>query len=120
MKFPGCDCAVAAKTAADFDNACRTEISPGEFFFAGPHQLDRPLRRPRQSRRFNGCFPGVLAPVPRSRIRHQHADAFLWNPKGLGQFTPNAERPLRTVQTVKLSPDHCAKAARGSSGAWAI
>ena len=96
MKFPRSDGSIAAKTATDFNNACRTEIGPGEFFFAGPDQLDRPLRGPRQSRRFNGCFPGVFAPVARSRIRHQHADAFFWNPKGFGQFTPHAEWPLRS------------------------
>ena len=44
MKLPGYDGAVAAKTAGDFNDACGTEIRPGEFFFAGPHQLDGPLR----------------------------------------------------------------------------
>ena len=95
MKFPGCDGSIAAKTAADFDNACRTEIGPGEFLLAGPDQLDRPLRRPRQSRRLYGRLAGVLASIARSGIRHQHADAFLWNPKGLSQFAPHAEGPLR-------------------------
>ena len=57
--------------------------------------LTGPLRRPRQSRRFDRGFAGVLAAVTRARVRHQHADTFFWNAKSLGQFTPHAERPLR-------------------------
>ena len=117
MKFPGSDGAIAAKTAADFDNACRTEIGPGEFFFAGPDQLDRPFAARASRAASMAASPVCLPPYPDpvSGISTRTLSSGILKASASSPRTPNGR--CVPVQTVSLSPDHCATAARGSSGA---
>src|SRR3954452_9414254 len=63
VKLPGEDCAIVLYTGLHFDRAGRTEVSPGKFLFATPHDLDGLAGSLGQSRGFDGCIAGVLATV---------------------------------------------------------
>ena len=94
VKFPGCERAVAACAALDFDHAGRPEVGPGEFFLASPDQLDRPAGLAGDSRGLDGRFAGVLAAVAGAGVRHDDANRVVGESKRTGQLAAHAEGAL--------------------------
>ena len=111
---------------ANLDEAGRTQVGPGEFFLARPHQLDRLARGLGEARGFDGGFAGVLAAVAAAHVGLDDADLRCGKMEGLHQFVAHAEGALGAGPDGELAGAgprasvHSATAARGSSGAWAM
>src|SRR5258708_36863110 len=73
VKFPRSQSAVVRYAAANFDQACGTEVRPSELFLARPNQFHRLVHKLCEARRLNGYFAGVLSAVTRARIGHDDA-----------------------------------------------
>ena len=81
MKLPGRERPVSLRAAVDLDDARRPEVGPGEFFLAGPDQLDRLAGRAGEAGGLDGRFAGVLAAVARTRVGHDDADGVVTMPE---------------------------------------
>ena len=81
--------------ALDLDDARRPEVGPGEFFLAGPDQLDRPAGLAGQARGLDGRFARVLAAVAGAGVGHDHPHRVVGEPERAGQLAAHAERSLR-------------------------
>src|SRR5690349_24813652 len=75
MKLPGGDRAVVLHAGLDVDDAGGAKVRPGEFFFTRPDQFHRFAGSPRQPRRLDRAFAGVLAAVAGAGIRNNHTNS---------------------------------------------
>ena len=96
VKFPRGNSPIVRDCTLNFYDASRPKIGPREFFLSCPNDLDRALRRARQTGRFDGCVSRVLSAVTGARVRHLHTDVFFGNVESSGQFRTYAKRALRT------------------------
>src|SRR6266849_3943451 len=95
VKLPGRDRPIILDAALDVDDTSRAEVSPGEFFFARPHELHWFSAGTCQTGSFNGAFPRVLPTITRPCVGHDDSHFLFWNPKSFGEFRAHAERSLR-------------------------
>jgi hypothetical protein len=56
VAFPCSDGSLAKRSTLDFDDACRTEVRPGELLFTRPDYFDRLAGSPRETSGFDRCF----------------------------------------------------------------
>ena len=111
VKFPGGEFPAGVDSAFDFDEARRTEVGPGEFFFARPYEFDGTIGGFREASGFDGSVAGVLAAVGRARVGNDNANAALGNVKSVGDFGADSEGALRA------GPDSHVAAPQGDCGA---
>src|SRR5215471_13902956 len=103
MELPGRDLAVGANSAFDIDHAGRPEVGPGEFFFAGPDDLDRRAGASGEPCRFNRDLAGVFAAIARAGIRHDYSDLVWRQMERLNQFTLDSKGPLSPCPDSQLA-----------------
>src|SRR5215471_19045421 len=94
VKLPEQQSAVGLRAAFDIHNAGGTEISPGEFLFARPHQLDGTSRAFRQARCLNRCFAGMFTSIGRTSIGNDDPNLGFGNMQGARQFLTYRKRAL--------------------------
>ena len=88
--------AIGVQAGFDVDDRGRTEIGPGEFFFAGPLQRHGFAGRPGQARGFHGGLACVFAAESAAKIGHDHPHAVVGHVERADQFAPATERIRRT------------------------
>ena len=128
LRDRNCSCGIPRHLAGrlslrrcDFNHARRTEVSPSEFFLTRPNKFHGFACGFGEFRRFNGAFAAVFASIGSASIRHNHANPLIGYPESVRATsvrTPNGR--WLPVQTVRSEPFHSARAARGSSGVWAM
>src|SRR5262245_33749779 len=77
MKFPCGDGAILANSALDFDDAGRAKVSPGEFLFARPNNLNGLTGRLGEPGGFQWRFRRMLAAITGAHIRSNNANLVL-------------------------------------------
>src|SRR5712692_8688287 len=95
VKFPGRQRAVAGDATLDFDDACRPEIRPGEFFLAGPNDFHWTTRGARQPSSLDRRVASVFPSIRGSRVRHNHAHVTFRQMKNSRKLIAVGERALR-------------------------
>src|SRR5204863_2864951 len=73
VELPRGQLAIGTGAAAHFNYSRRTEVRPGEFFFARPHQLYWFACGFSEARRFDGAFAGMFAAIRRASVRNDDA-----------------------------------------------
>src|SRR5205814_1734068 len=95
VELPRRELAISAGAAAHFNYTRRTEVRPGEFFFARPHQLYWFACGFSEARRFDGAFAGMFDAIRRAGIRNDDAHVLRRKMKGAGKFIDNTDWTLR-------------------------
>src|SRR4029453_772002 len=94
--LPGDQSVICADCAPHLDNACGTEVRPGQFLLARPYELDWRSGGARQPCGLNRRLAGVLSAVRRSGIGDDYPNALARQVKRIGELALHAERSLRT------------------------
>src|SRR4051794_14295408 len=95
VKLPVRDGSVGRHFPSDVDDSAGAQVRPSHLLFAGPIALHRLAHRLGESRRFECRVAGVLAAIPRSRVRHDYSHLILGNLKLDGKLASDPEGTLR-------------------------
>src|SRR6266850_636927 len=103
VKFPCSERAVCGDTALDLDDASRTKIGPGEFFFTRPNNFHGMPSRAGQASGLQRGVAGVLSAIRGTGVRHDHANAAFGNMEYSGQVVADGKGPLRSRPNRQFS-----------------
>ena len=92
-----------ARGCPDFNEARWAEVGPGEFLFAGPHNLHGFAGGLGKAGSFNSSFAGVLAAVSAAHVGLEDAHLVGGQMERLHQFVANTEGPLRSGPDRELA-----------------
>src|SRR5437763_4465765 len=95
VELPGHDGPLLLCAALCFYYAAWTEICPGKFLFACPHQLHWLSCCLGQSRSLNRAFAGMLSAIRRAGVRNQYANLLWRHVEGRRKLIAYGERTLR-------------------------
>src|SRR6266478_6360718 len=94
VKFPCSERAVGSEAALHLDDAGRTKIGPGKFFFTRPHDFHGMPSRAGQASGLQRGVAGVLSAIRGTGVRHDYAHAAFGNMEYGSEVVADSKGPL--------------------------
>ena len=106
VKIPGGQLAIASDAAFHLNDTRGTEVGPGKFLLARPHDLHRPSGSACQTRRFNRRITGMFPAVGRTCVPNDDTNLAFRDVQSSGEFVAVSKRPLcsRPYRQLAIGP----------------